>query len=174
MYLCFTLIDLDGEIVPYASSFIESEDPIDGMICLDMEGPILKAHRVMNDTGDYHLDLCEGWLNIPKYKFNQQKFDDGKDPFEPNDAYQSNRIKHYVRRERINADINIDIGPQTELKKHRKALKAILEALPQLAELPEVVEFFELSTTIKDKIAQHPKTDKYIDAIDLKKETGIE
>lgn len=174
MYLCFTLTDLDGELVPYASSFIENEKPIDGMICFDVEGRILKAHRVMNDTGDYHLDLHEGWLNIPTYKFNQQKFNAGKDPFELNDAYQSKRIKHYVRRERINTEINIDIDVQTELKKHRKVLKAILTALPQLAKLPEVAEFFELSITIENKVAKHAKTAEYIDAIDLRKETGIQ
>ena len=174
MYLCFSLTDLDGSIVPHPSSFVESEEIIDGMICFDMEGKVLREHRVMNDTGDYHLDLFDGWLNIPKYRFNRDKWDANEDPFEPIDAMGSERIKHYVRRERINAEININIGTQTELKNHRKALKAILAALPELAELPEATEFLDLSATIEDKIVEHAKSESYFDAIDLKKETGIE
>ncbi len=174
MYLCFTLTDLDGDIVPHPSSFVEREEPVEGMICLDVDGPILRDHRVINDTGDYHLDLLVGWLNIPWYRFNQAKFDAGEDPFEPIDAMGSERIKHYVRRERINTDIGIDMGAQTELKKHRKVIKVIIAALPQLAKLPEVMEFLDLSTTVESKIVKHTKSKSYFDAIDLKKETGIE
>ena len=173
MYLCFKLTDLDGDMVPNPPSFLESEEPTQGMICLDMDGPILNKHLVINDTGDYHLDLLVGWLNIPRYRFNQRKWDASEDPFEPIDAMKSQRIKHYVRRERINAEINIDLNHQTELKKHRKALKAVIAALPQLADLPEIAEFGELSDTIEGKIAAHAKSENYFDAIDLRRETGI-
>ena len=175
MYLCFKTKEIDGILAPFPYDSLLSEKPIDGYICLDENDSTWKNYYTQSE-GKTIWHLWNGWNNIPQYKFDMQKWENGENPFRKYDFSKSETLKKWLRRKHIERDINRSLSYGTENKKMRKALKAIIVYLSNndsnIASLPEVEDFLSYSQFVEDTIYNKFEKESTISTIDVKKENG--
>lgn len=108
-----------------------------------------------------------GWENLPTYTF-----DPATREFTPIDPHELLGIKRWFRRQNeIEPEIEREVRRGTELKKLRKAVKAMAKLVPGAERDPDVKEFLELSNYIESLIAKFPK--EVSDGKDRHKDNGV-
>jgi len=161
IYYCFNTIEKRGYIFPDTRTGKFSETPLPGMNFVDVD----EYPDIFYNDGDWEHKLVEGWHNLEKYTWDGSGFV----PFDIyNDVDCVTGIKEYYRRRRINKDINMGMGHQTEIKKLRKAIKLIADHLKI-----DLSEFMLYNDYVEGKIEEHPKTREYFDKIDIRKVNGV-
>lgn len=172
MYLNFDVKEIDGVKLPH---------PAVNKISTEPEGPYYISlydypqYARSSDSDDMESALWDGWFNFPLYQFDQKKYDNGEDPFTPFDYTQFEPFKRTVRTHALSQNINNKIQPFVEIKKHRRAIKRIIELLEQNMDLSkdeEIQLFRDMNAEIESVIAEIPKTKEGLDKIDIKKING--
>jgi hypothetical protein len=173
-YFIFKTKVLENVELPHFHDCSFSDIAVDGYYAIEVE----KYSDFFRNTKDGVMpDFWEGWENYPKYSFDSEKYIAGLNPFIPFDYSNFECFKMQIRQKRIIRENGKYFGWPTELKRLRKMVKKLVQLLiskgEDLSGL-EYDEFMEYSDTIESMISKHPKTSEYLDAIDLKKENGIE
>lgn len=168
-YFAFSVIEDDvGNLLPHPgmAMFHDSIDDIDTELYYvkteDYPDMFYGEYRKDPDGGEpieYNVVnmLFEGWRSYPKYKLNLEMYNRGEKCFEKFDPYTSEYLKKAYRRKKINKKIDSQLHYSTEYKKIRKALKAIINMLPEVHDLPEIQEFLVYDGTINSIIGLEPK-----------------
>lgn len=181
-YCCFELADRTGMNVVDSLSVRYTEAPVDGLHCVrmvdhqrvfhakivdDPDDPQEKKIAVDEDgvpvlRGEFHI----GWDNLPMWTF-----DPDTKEFSPFDPHPDQWFRHNYRRRVIDPEIRRQVKEGTELKIHRKAMLAIIDAVPGLKDHPDIQEFLRLSDVITRQIGKYQKSE--FDNIDLKEVNGV-
>ena len=163
MWISFDLREFEGYLLPHSMSMVilEHKDlSYDYHVALNLAPSGFWKYKKVDGTKKKRpvLTIWEGWRGLPKWQFNQELYDTGEFPFIPFDNHlMDGGLARVERREKIEARISETMNLGTELKKLRKAIKAILTAVPELAELDDVRGFVDYSNTVEGKIAKYPK-----------------
>jgi len=185
-YCCFEVTDRAGVPNVVDHHTIEyADEPIDGLYCVVVaEHPQVFHPEItympeeknddgfrftVDDGGDIALrgTFMVGWDNLPTWQYFPEE-----NRFDPIDPHELATLKHFVRRhEMIPKVLEPSIRKETELKHLRKAIKAIVMALPELQELPDVQKFLSLSDYIESRIQRVPKA--AAETMDLHAHNGI-
>ena len=186
MYFNFDVIDKGSFKFVSSDSFTFEETPDETRYYLKCEDfpqyfhlvshledlPDSPPETTTNSSDSYWIaDLWEGWWGFPKYKFNEDKYHKGQDPFEPFNVYEQDYTKHWIRRREIAKRISLEYGFEHELKRLRKIIYFLLQGKKPPKKV--VDEFMEYNNKIESIIAKHPKEKTYWDKIDPKKYNGI-
>lgn len=147
---------VDGRWI--ATSDVAVEESHD-LVCVDpADYPLIfrlpRNELELPTLGGYIFELIRGYSNEPLYTW-----DPATRTFNPYSGFETDsQILAYRRREEsIQPDLLYTVKPGTEFKKIRRALAAIVEALPELKALPEVQEFLKYSEYVNTVIGKHPK-----------------
>lgn len=146
-YFCTNeLIEKDGKFYHHRDKCWLS-DKQDGKINIDMH----RFPEIFLKNGEYNRGgFFRGTLGFPAYYFEDETLtytETWKEPW----------ARRTIRRHIINSDLNFSLRAQTELKKTRKAILAILNHIPELESLEPIKEYLDMSDYIEDKIAIHTK-----------------
>lgn len=163
MWFNFDTTDRIGLIVPDPMTFSFTENPNDRPYHLWCEN--WPQYFVQDETHQWHTRIITGFRNLPLYTFDSAEYESGHDPFRRFDPYEHIPLKRAVRRRIIAREVQRDLWPQTETKRLRNAILAIVRAFPELETEPEISDFLSYSNHIESVIAQYPKeqTDERID-----------
>jgi hypothetical protein len=172
MYINFNIKEFGEFLLPHPRMTVISEKPdetYEHSVSLDNapEGfwkYAIRPGQTTENGAPYDepvLNIFEGFRNLPKYEFSQRLFDAGEFPFLP---FDNSKMEPWIgrvrRRENISRQISGYLSLDTELKKLRKAVKAIVTAVPDLQEIDEVKEFLAYSATIEKAITNNPKKER--------------
>jgi hypothetical protein len=129
-----------------------------------------------NKQGVIIPKFWEGFYNLEKYSFDIKKYNAGKNPFIPFDYSQEQLVQKYFRRKKIAKEIDTTILLCSEVKKIRKLLKKGIEILSEMGmdflSIPEFKAFLDYSNSIDSVIQKNPKTEEFLQKIDIKKING--
>jgi hypothetical protein len=147
----------DGKFYFHRDMTWMADEP-DGNISSDMWARP-DIFRVMEEDHEDAYSLANMWRG--RFGFPRYAYDPETDEFEKVDTWKLPWARHATRRLMINRDIEWNgIKVQTELKRMRKALKAIVRAMPALRQLEEVQDFMGLSDALEKRIAFYTKDDE--------------
>jgi len=105
-----------------------------------------------------YLKIWSGEINLPSWEFVLSKYELNEFPFIPFDnSFMNSWMKNRTRRDKIDARLESEFTHATELKIIRKALKAIIVAIPELETIPEVQAFKGYSDRIEQHISKFSK-----------------
>lgn len=153
----------DDEYVLELSQYVEAYPSFFKVESLDLPHNINRGE----DTLVVHPLLYSGYSNYPVHTINMDKFEAGEFPLEHFDPTQVEYFSDAKRRRKITDSLQGTIPIFTEIKKIRKAIKAIVEYIPELKSDDRIVEFISYSDYIESQIGQVSK-DKFKGKLKIK------
>ena len=168
MWINFEVKEIDGYLLPHPQStklsdvkdetftyHVVLDTAPESFWGLEKEGDeIPEAERRLIP----YLKIWSGEINLPSWEFVLSKYELNEFPFIPFDnSFMNSWMKNRTRRDKIDARLESEFTHATELKIIRKALKAIIVAIPELETIPEVQAFKGYSDRIEQHISKFSK-----------------
>lgn len=150
MFVCTDfLVEKENQSFFYAD-FVWFSETADGVYNINMSD--YKDIFFIND--EYSLfNFYRGTLSFPLFEFNKE--DSSIQPVE--ESWKQDWARHAIRRRIINERLGVELKIETELKKTRKAMLAIINYISETKTLDAVKEYISMSDFIQSKIDNHEK-----------------
>lgn len=170
MFFCFECVERDGYLFPEPGTkfFSASNGNLPPYLYSIHVETFPEFFEEVFDKKNGRMRLKDklhdnNFENTPYYRFDPGLYREGKCPFIPIDVFSCDFMSHAIRRNRINRDITKDFtSPNTEIKKLRKALFAIIQILTDpsgndLSHSPAILDFLTYNAAIETRIKRYPK-----------------